>query len=398
MGRRPRAAFFKVANLAIRLRHPILVGKYRRRFGRMPDVCLPGDQTERMLWRKIFDRNPLYALMMDKLAMRAFVRSRCPDLPLSEIVWVGTEATGIPDALLGNGYVVKANNGSGRNIFPGSGAKREDIIATLSRWLRQPYGVNRGEWAYRNVQPTAYVEKRVAAPPGGELTEFNCQVAMGRCFLVSALQNVKQPTLRRAAFDREGNRLPFFGADPTRERPVAALPDDFRLPAVYPTLVRYAETLGRDSDYARVDFLCAGERFQFGEFTVYHSSGYERFTEPLERIFAANWDLRHAWFMRQCWRGPLGWYAAAFRAALDERSRTAWCRRRYFGASTMVIWRPSILGVCSTLAFSSTAALTRSSRRMPSSLCTISRPRNRNVTFTLSPSSRKVRMALSFTS
>ena len=59
MGRRPRAAFFKVANLAIRLRHPILVGKYRR-FGRMPDVCLPGDQTERMLWRKIFDRNPLY--------------------------------------------------------------------------------------------------------------------------------------------------------------------------------------------------------------------------------------------------------------------------------------------------------------------------------------------------
>src|SRR5690606_2025868 len=70
----------------------------------------------------------------------------------------------------------------------------------------------------------------------------------------------------------------------------------------------------------------------------------------------------------------------------------------HFGDMTMVIWRPSILGVCSTLAFSPRSSRTRSSSFMPSSWCAISRPRKRRVTFTLSPSSRKRCIAFIFTS
>src|SRR5262245_32416888 len=89
-----------LANGVIWLRHPILVAKYFRRFRRMPNVACPRIQPERMLWRKIFDRNPLYRLMVDKLAVRELVRARCPGLAMSEIVWVGTEAGQIPDAFL----------------------------------------------------------------------------------------------------------------------------------------------------------------------------------------------------------------------------------------------------------------------------------------------------------
>src|SRR5713101_5805344 len=62
----------------------------------------------------------------------------------------------------------------------------------------------------------------------------------------------------------------------------------------------------------------------------------------------------------------------------------------FFGASTMINCRPSILGNCSTTACGSRSCLTRSIRRTPNSWCAISRPRYRSVTFALSPSSRNL--------
>src|SRR5438477_5105446 len=64
----------------------------------------------------------------------------------------------------------------------------------------------------------------------------------------------------------------------------------------------------------------------------------------------------------------------------------------YFGDTTIVIWRPSMRGNCSTLAISSRSSLTRISTFMPSSWCANSRPRNRIVTLTLSPSSMNLFM------
>src|ERR1044072_3142982 len=62
----------------------------------------------------------------------------------------------------------------------------------------------------------------------------------------------------------------------------------------------------------------------------------------------------------------------------------------FLGARTITIWRPSSLGHCSTVPTSLRSASTRFSSAMPSSWCAISRPRNRSVTFVLSPSVRNL--------
>src|SRR6185312_14860610 len=73
-------------------------------------------------------------------------------------------------------------------------------------------------------------------------------------------------------------------------------------------------------------------------------------------------------------------------------------RRGYFGASTMVIWRPSIKGSASTLAIGAVSVRTRWRSLKPISWCAISRPRKRSVTLTLSPSSKNRRTERIFTS
>jgi len=60
----------------------------------------------------------------------------------------------------------------------------------------------------------------------------------------------------------------------------------------------------------------------------------------------------------------------------------------FFGAITITICLPSSRGNCSTSPTASRSFRTRSSSRSPNSLCAISRPRKRSVTFALSPSSR----------
>lgn len=307
-----------VANVLLWVRHPILVAKFHKRFHRLPDIASPRIQPERLLWRKIFDRNPLYRQMLDKLAVRELARARCPDIAWAEIVWVGTDARTIPDALIGSDYVIKTNNGSDRNVFPDAATDRAELDARLERWLRTPYGVGRGEWAYRDIPPAVLVERKIVAPAGEDLVELNCQVAMGRCFLVGALLNVKKPGLKRGYFDREGRRLPFRPQVVPGRRPAADLPRDFRLPDCFDTVIRHAEAIARDCDYVRVDFLCAGGKAYFNECTVFQSSGYDRLPDNVEPIFAAHWDLRNAWFMRRPPRGPLGWYAAIYRLARDR--------------------------------------------------------------------------------
>ena len=68
------------------------------------------------------------------------------------------------------------------------------------------------------------------------------------------------------------------------------------------------------------------------------------------------------------------------------------------GAMTMIMRRPSMFGVASTVAMSLHSSTTRSSTFMPVFGCVISRPRNTTARRTLLPPSRKRRMCFTLKS
>ena len=81
------------------------------------------------------------------------------------------------------------------------------------------------------------------------------------------------------------------------------LPDNFSVPATFEKAVRLAESIARDFDYIRVDFMSAGSQLYFCECTVIPMAGFSVIgAEADERINAA-WDLRNSWFMRRPQRG-----------------------------------------------------------------------------------------------
>lgn len=314
-----------LVNAAIYLRHPSQVVQFRGRMGYFPNVGAPATKNEKFLWRKVFDRNPLYRLMTDKLAVRQIVRSRCPDLDLTEIVWTGRTAEEVPDALLRPGVVVKTNNGSSRNIFIGDEpVDRAALNTKVAAWLRTPYGARHGQWAYDSISPAVFVELVVAPPAGHDLLEISCHVTAGRCVVASLERNVKKKQEQMAFFDPAGKRHPSQARstmNSVHSTRVDELPVDVPLPSTFRRAVACAEAIGRDCDYLRVDFMCAGDSLYFCECTIFPVKGFSTISGGIDELIAASWDLRNAWFMHATPTGLQGFYARAYRTVLDSREQ-----------------------------------------------------------------------------
>ena len=179
--KRAAKAALILGNLFVYIRHPRQIRTFHRLLGYWPNVCCPRTKNEKFLWRKIFDRNPMYRLVADKLMVRQFIKMRCPDLAMSDIVWIGASPEQIPDALLEPGVVIKTNNGSGRNIFVNAAqVNRAQINQQVTEWLTQPYGIPEGEWNYRDIRPYVLIERLVCAPGDPQFVDISCHVLMGK--------------------------------------------------------------------------------------------------------------------------------------------------------------------------------------------------------------------------
>ncbi|MDW8399257.1 MAG: ATP-grasp fold amidoligase family protein [Acetobacteraceae bacterium] len=163
MGSAADSAVFALWRLSALLRHPRLHWKYVRRMKRIPDVAVPRLYSERMLWRKLFDRNPDFVTFSDKLACKRWIAERLPDLPIPRVLWQGERPEDIPPHLIRPGVAIKANHGSTFNLLiRDAPPPRERVVETARRWLATDWGRRRGEWCYAPVPRRLFVEELIA--------------------------------------------------------------------------------------------------------------------------------------------------------------------------------------------------------------------------------------------
>jgi hypothetical protein len=311
MWKRAAKALISVGNVFVYMRHRAWVMAFYKSLGYWPNICYPQTKNEKFMWRKIFDRNPMYRFVTDKLSVRQFIKTRCPDLLMSDIIWIGASPEQIPDALLVPGLVIKTNNGSHRNIFiVDAPIDRAQISEQITNWLTSPYEVNDGEWVYGKIQPYVFIEKLVPVPEGSQLADISCHVLMGKCALVTVELDLNRENERIAIYDTRANRLPFH-AHPTDAKS-RELPGDFAVPRTFDDAVRCAESIARDFDYIRVDFMSAGNQLYFCECTVFPMGGFSIINREADGWIAAAWDLRNSWFMQRSQCGISGIYGKLY--------------------------------------------------------------------------------------
>jgi hypothetical protein len=315
-----RGLLFAALNAALYATHCLQVREFRRRVGYFPNIALPRRYHEKMLWRKIFDRNPLFVTFCDKLATKDYVRQRLPALRIPRTLWTGTRIKDAPAEAFRAPVVVKANHGCTFNHFTGGGMPDMARLGPRTRqWLASHHGRATWEWGYFAVPRRLFVEERIAGRGPFGLMDIGVRCADGRAIFAYIFLGPKTAAQKCGAFFSDGAPI-LFEHDPDALE-FLPLPEAFALPRTFARAIACAEALSRGVDYARYDFLTDGEELYAGEITVYPWAGLAR-ASPEGRlghdtIVNPHWDLRKSWFLGTPQTGWRGLYARLLGRELD---------------------------------------------------------------------------------
>jgi hypothetical protein len=289
-------SFLFIVNVFIYIIHARLIRKFRKIVGYYPNVAAPRKYHERMIWRKIFDHNPFFVTFCDKLATKEYIRSVLPEAVMPKTLWTGVDVAQIPLPLRNEAVVLKANHGSSYNYFGRFGdAEMVGLKNLTEKWLQKNYGASKYEWGYFGARKLLYLEERIVPPAGEKIMDISVRCSHGAAVLCSVAIDNKMKEMKLTYFEVDGSR---FRPLEKNNADHSQLPDDFVLPSAFPLAVEYAKRLSLGIDYARYDFLCAGDTIYPGEITVYPGAGMTSADdEGIDDRIVKGWDMTQSWFV-----------------------------------------------------------------------------------------------------
>lgn len=251
----------------------------------------PTTLNEKIQWSKLYDRNPLYTVLTDKIKVKEFVAMTIGGQYVIPLIGIFERFEYVKYNELPQQFVIKCNHDSGscivckdKKIFDINYAKKK-----INKHLNINYFYSGREWAYKNINPKIIIEEYIEDSYSKDLKDykFYCFGDVVDCVLVCVGRNNGKPKFY--FFDREWNlkRYNKLGKQ---------APDDFTLPKPenIDEMFEIARTLSVASGapFLRVDLYNVNGKIYFGELTLYPDCGMDRNRLPeTDEYFGSLVDL-----------------------------------------------------------------------------------------------------------
>lgn len=261
-----------------------------RRLGYRPNIANPKTFNEKINWRKIHDRNPLFPKISDKILLRNEIVKRLGASTAAKVMAKLYAVTDKPYAfdfsVLPNAFVAKANHASGWNIFvtPDHPIEETALRREMAIWLRRSYGKFKQEWAYQPIRRKVLFEEFIQTKNGRAPDDMKFMFFDETCQFVlwddDRFGEWSQHYLRPNWSPYEFSSLQLHQRD---------IPPK---PFLYDNMLELAKKMAKGFDSIRVDFLFTEDRIILNELTLYRGSGMNPFHPPeWDRKFGDMWDL-----------------------------------------------------------------------------------------------------------
>lgn len=243
--------------------------------GYKPDIEHPVTFNEKIQWLKVYDRNPIYAALVDKYEVKKYAADLIGGEYVIPTLGIWETVDDIEWDKLPEQFVIKPTHDSQSTIICTD--KSNFDIDEAKRRLKQNLDINyfyySREWAYKHVKPRIIAEEYLESESGTiadyKLMCFNGKVKMS--FVCT--ERFQKGGLKVTFFDEEWNRLPFERNHPSSEYEIMK-------PYTYDRMKEAAEILSKDLLFSRCDFYEHGGKVYLGEITLYPGNGMEKFTPP----------------------------------------------------------------------------------------------------------------------
>jgi len=263
--------------------------RFYKKVGYQLNLKNPKSYNEKIVWKKINDRNPLLPITSDKYKVRSYLRKVLGEEKAKEILipllYVTDQPETIPFERLPSAFIIKLNHASGSNIIVGDGHfNKEEIIKTCRRWLKTPYGLEKLEWAYQPIKRKIIIEKLLRDDEGNIPKDYKFHMFHGKCKLVLVDFHTMN-NLSQSFFDEEWKFL-------SVKRPTHPQGLKIKKPKNYEIMLALAEKLAVAFNHVRVDFYDLNGKIYFGELTHYPGSGMGKFEpQSFDFEFGKHWKV-----------------------------------------------------------------------------------------------------------
>jgi len=290
---------FTSINALFYLKYARHVNRFRRKVGYLPNIACPKRYNEMMLWRKLFDHNPAFITFSDKLATKTYITERCPNLAVLQPIWIGKDPAKIPQDVLENTMVIKANHGCGWNHFhaadqPLARALSRTAHSKMQSWVTSRHGTTNMEWANQHSEKTLFCEPSLGSI--SSVRDLSVHAGNAEVFVLEYIVANKTDRQQKAYFSPDGTRYREIERSISFEEQDPYLPDGAILPPQFLQAMEHAKTLSANIDYARFDFMLADNVLYGGEITVYPASGLTNATKfaAYNALMEDKWDIEQS--------------------------------------------------------------------------------------------------------
>lgn len=256
--------------------------KYYVFFHKKLDLNNPITYNEKLQWLKLYDRNPLYTMLVDKYRVKEYVENKIGKeyvVPLFG-VWNSVEEINIEE--LPEQFVLKCSHDCG-GIRICKDKKKFDLDEAkkfLKKQLKTNYYYDHREWPYKDVKPVVFAEKYLEDNNSSDLRDYKffCFDGEPKLMFVASDRNNANEETKFDFFDMDYNFLNIINGHPNS----IVLPDK---PINFELMKKLSAELSKNIPQVRVDFYEIDGNVYFGEMTFFHFSGFVPF-EP------ETWDYK----------------------------------------------------------------------------------------------------------
>ena len=249
-----------------------LIKRYKATMGKELNLQHPSTFNEKLQWLKLYDRNPLYTDLVDKIEVKKHVANKIGEEYIIPTLGVWNAPEEIDFDSLPEQFVLKCNHNSGLGMCICKDKSKLNISKVrkaLRKGLQEDkYYIGR-EWPYKNVKRRILAEKYIE-DKSGVLDDYKFFCFNGIADNVMIVTDRATPVSKFYHFSKDWHLLKY-------NRRGRSLPDDYTMfkPKNMSKMFQLAEELSVGFPEVRVDLYNVNGKIYFGEYTFFNESGFE---------------------------------------------------------------------------------------------------------------------------
>ncbi|MBD2781295.1 ATP-grasp fold amidoligase family protein [Xenorhabdus szentirmaii] len=264
---------------------------YKKRFNKEMNLNTPKTFNEKINYRILKDKNPLYTKLADKIQVREYIKEKIGEQYLIPILGIYDSPKEINYEKLPEKFVLKCNHDSGsviicqdKNNFNFKKAKNK-----LKFHLKNNMYVRTREWHYKNIIPKIlcekyldiyYEENKKPIPEDYRLHCFH-----GKVEFIELQFNKFEGDKFINIYDKNWNIQPFKMSFENSNF-IVDKPNEIS------KMIELAEVLCNNFDYCRIDFFVTKSQIFFAEITFTPCNGLDLITpEEWDYKIGNKWNL-----------------------------------------------------------------------------------------------------------